>query len=192
MSGSDSGSSSQPPVYVFGLEKVGSLQVLLKQMTGTTSSDDKPISYTIHGNKAHPEFRVTDSHDERIANAEYFTLSSKIDLVLRGERIELRKSLLSVGHSFSHPSFNKDLTWKVTWKGAGLMSGGLVLRSGGRDICSFKEGRGFEVHEPLEREGLEVVLFTGLAVVGHKQRGEKQGGVIYVSDSALGGAFGVV
>lgn len=157
------------PVYSFEVDKVDRKTSLLKNKSPNGAAGWPLFSIRTSSSKPHRTITRADNPHHVIATISFHSLSSKIDITLHGQPLQLKKNdMFSSGHSFHHPAAGE-----LKWKEAGFLSTGLVLvDSSGRELCKYKK-RAFDVFVQVDHAFMDMILVTGLAAAEYKRQSDK-------------------
>ncbi|KAK1573195.1 uncharacterized protein LY79DRAFT_594095 [Colletotrichum navitas] len=133
--------------------------------------------YVLHGNKDNRTVSVVradpraQASGEALGTAKYHSISSKIDVVLRGVPFKMKTNTLGSAHSFEH--HGRTYSWSVS--NLSLTMSALYFKdAGGNLLARWKKhpdgmmsgsAPTFEVFVPPQSIDMDMVIVTGLAAI---------------------------
>ncbi|OBR04287.1 hypothetical protein CH63R_13414 [Colletotrichum higginsianum IMI 349063] len=159
--------------------------------------------YVVHSNKDNKTVAVlhadprAQASGEALGTAKYHSLSSKIDVVLRGVPFKMRTNTMGTSHRFDH----RGLTYSWSLSSLSVSMSTLYFKDAGDNLLArwkkrpdgimgggLSEGSAptFEVYVPPQSIDMDMVIVTGLASIEYWSNYKKD------SLTAVGEAFSVL
>ncbi|GKT67119.1 hypothetical protein ColTof4_12709 [Colletotrichum tofieldiae] len=182
------------------VERLGGAQTTVDRVDLTTGNAI-PF-YVLHANKENKTVAVlhadprAQASAEALGTAKYHSLSSKIDVVLRGVPFKMRTNTMGTSHSFEHNGLG--YSWSLS--GMGMSTGTLYFKDTAGNLLArwrkYPDGRMgalgggstpvFEVFVPPQSVDMDMLVVTGLASIEYWIKYQKD------SYKAVGEAFGAI
>ncbi|KXH35704.1 hypothetical protein CSIM01_05098 [Colletotrichum simmondsii] len=192
--------SGSPCEVLRQVERLGIAQTMIDRVDLATGSTT-PF-YVLHSNKENKTVAVlhadprAQASGEALGTAKYHSLSSKIDVILRGVPIKMKTNTMGNTHRFDHHGLS--YSWGVS--NLSMSMNTMYLKDAGGNLLAtwkrYPEGRlsgmigqsapTFEVYIPPQSIDMDMVIVTGSAAVEYWLKYKKD------SYAAVGEAFGAV
>lgn len=192
--------SGSPCEVLRQVERLGGAQTMIDRVDLATGSTT-PF-YVLHSNKENKTVAVlhadprAQASGEALGTAKYHSLSSKIDVILRGVPIKMKTNTMGNSHRFDHRGLS--YSWSVS--NLSMSMNTMYLKDAGGNLLAtwkrYPEGSlngmigqsapTFEVYVPPQSIDMDMVIVTGSATIEYWLKYKKD------SYAAVGEAFGAV